>query len=595
MWKRRKIRKSIFIFVLTLAAAKSNFDGSHSQHYAKSHGQSNAFSNSSSSNSDFDSQISNSFSRSSPSTSTSTSTSTLPSEKLSNAASLVEVYEHEFYDLERKAWVGGSNPSVTHRWTSSPTNLDANTKVLPPPPQLMPPKGYDFTSEWKIDVTGSTSIRDELGWEYFIDNHDHVQSGSGSVANGRRRRRWLRGVAFNTYVEEGEEEKGSADKRVGNTTKAMSMQQSSESTITDKSKHPISEKKKLKRNRFRKKIFKELGDSYNFKGYGVSLNKSMLNRQTCGIILRLPLTSHFDFFEMRPWLPLLTSSCSFHYPLMRGTLSINASLPVALFKYIVLTLWDQTKFAFTLIWYLIAKTIVIDILGILILSNIAKILGFGTKNLGQHEKIRYDARGEPIESKNVITSLKIFQDYPKAPLKRDIQYSTRISERLGVSLSWHFTDENGPNIRWTWFHSYLPTIEHIGDVSQNMIYPFVKNKKKQHPPLDASKVKEWLRQKIGSFGLTWGGFAPERPFYFCSTTLSLSGFYYGGQSLKKLYTAPQRLFSSADSPITKQKTSSPSRMTSKVDRNKREKHFQEIIQDSDDLECEIIDVKVSAS
>lgn len=561
MPKYRKNRKSVFIFVLTLAVAKSNFDGS--QHPTKSHDK--AYFPNTNSDSDESQRIPTSFWR----------PSTLPSEKLSNAANLVEVYEHEFYDLERKAWVGGSNPNLTYRWTSSPTNLETNTKILPPPPQLMPPKGYDFTSEWKIDVTGSSSIRDELGWEYFIDKNDHKQS----AANGRRRRRWLRGVAFNTYVEE-----VYPNSTVCNTTKARSIQYSP----IDHPKPSRSEKKILVRNRAKKKIFKELGDSFNFKGYGLSLNKSILDRQTCGIILRLPLTAHFDFFEMRPWLPLLTSTCSLHFPL-KGTLSVNASLPVALLKYIALTFWDQAKFGFTVIWYLITKTIVIDILGVLILSNIAKALGFGTKKINEDEKIRYDARGEPIGKRSIVASLKIFQDYPQAPLKRNVKYSSKITDRLGVSLSWQFNDEKGPKVKLTWFHSYLPTIEHLGDLTQNMINPFVKEIKPA--PLDFSQLKKWLRQKVGSFGLIWGGFASEPPFYFCSTTLSLSGFYYGGQSLKKLYTIPQKLLFSTD-PVTNKKSST--RMT-KVDKSKREKHFQDIIEESDDLECEIIDMKVSAS
>mmetsp|Transcript_25105 Transcript_25105/g.37555 ORF Transcript_25105/g.37555 Transcript_25105/m.37555 type:complete len:522 (-) Transcript_25105:938-2503(-) len=520
-------------------------------------------------------------------------------------------------------------------------------------------------------------------------------------------------------------------------TKTMTKKMKSTSTSKSKSKQL---KKKyliaLQQQLQQHKLFKELSDSFNFKGYGLSFNKSFLHRQACGIVFRLPLTSHFDFFEMRPWLPIFTSTFGLYFPSLfaflfplhvlqlrqhehqherqhehqrqnqhqhqrlpvsmsmlmpRGTFSINASLPVALLKYVLLTLWDQIQFGFTLIWYFISKTIVVDILGILILSNVGKILGFGSKTSsgsgsgngidnedgnedGEQGKIRYDAQGEPIDSSNnsnnnnnnnnnnfVASSLKLFKDYPQAPTKRKIQYSTRISDRVGISITfiWQFdtAEENGgsgtrlllptrPKVKCTWFHSYLPTMEHIGDVTtQNvnavMNHPFVmklrnddptntqtqtsKPKPKQKPKpkpkktRDVSKeVKEWLRQKVGSLGVTWGGFfTSEPPFYSCSATLSLSGFYYGGQSLKKLYeyaaagastctAVPQKIFSSAVggivTPVSKSKsrsmttgTATATTTTTKVDRNKREKHLKDILQESDDLECEIIDVKVKAS
>lgn len=131
----------------------------------------------------------------------------LRDENLSNIVNLVEVWEHEFYDIDRKAWIGGSGQNMTQRWTSSPANNDNQSKILPPPPQLLPPKGYNYTSEWKIDVTGSTCIRDELGWEYFIDKSDR-----------RRRRRWLRSVALNTYCEE-----TSTKSMLSNSTKPLSI------------------------------------------------------------------------------------------------------------------------------------------------------------------------------------------------------------------------------------------------------------------------------------------------------------------------------------------------------------------------------------
>ena len=491
---------------------------------------------------------------------------TLRDENLSSIVNLVEVWEHEFYDIDRKAWIGGSGQNMTQRWTSSPANNDNQWKILPPPPQLLPPKGYNYTSEWKIDITGSTCIRDELGWEYFIDKSDR-----------RRRRRWLRSVALNTYSEE------TSTKTIhSNSKKPLSIR----SPLFYKS--LFSSKEAKIRNYINKKMIKAIRDSFNFKGYGLSCQKSMFDRQSCGIILRLPLTIHFDFFETRPWLPLLTSTCALHFP-FKGTFSINASLPVALLKYMFLTLWDQIKFGFTLVWYVITKTIIIDIIGVLLLSNLGKMLGFGKKDTELSNKIKYNHKGEIIENKaKILPAIKLFQNYPALPLKRNLRYSSSISERVGVSLTWQCSTEKGVQLKCSWWHSILPTIEHIGDVSKSAIKPFIEMNSQMNSNAQLIMINEWLRRKVGSFGLTWGRFTEQQQsFYSCNAMLSLSGFYYGTESMKKIYSAPKRLFVTES-----KKIKTP---TIKKSQTRRESNLHHIMKETEDSQCEIIDVKISAS
>lgn len=492
----------------------------------------------------------------------------LPDENLSHIVNLVEVWEHEFYDIDRKAWIGGSGKNMTQRWTSSPTTSDIQSKILPPPPQLVPPRGYNYTSDWKIDITGSTSIRDELGWEYFIDKSDR-----------RRRRRWLRSVALNTYSEE-----TSTKSILSNSTKPLSIS----SSLFHR--NLFFSREAIIRNYINKKVIRAIKDSFNFKGYGLSCQKSMFDRQSCGITLRLPLTVHFDFFETRPWLPLLTSTCALHFP-FKGAFSINASLPVALLKYIFLTLWDQIKFGITFVWYVIAKTIMIDIVGVLILSNIGKMLGFGNNEneSNNNNKIKYNHKGEIIENKGkMLQAIKIFQDYPSLPLKRNIKYSSRISERVGVSLTWQCSRDKGVQLKCSWWHCILPTIEHIGDVSRNVIKPFIDTNSQITNNVQLMVINEWLRRKVGSFGFIWGKFTEhQKPFYSCNAFLSLSGFYYGSQSIKKIYSVPGRLFVT---PPNKVKTS-----RIKKSETRRETNLKHVLRESDDSQCEIIDVKISAS
>jgi hypothetical protein len=429
-------------------------------------------------------------------------------------ASLVEVYEQEFYDIERKAWVGGSGPGITQRWTTSPTAAEGEDEKILPPPQLLPPTGYDYTSDWKIDVTGSSSIRDELGWEYFIHKSDR-----------RRRRRWLRSIAQTTYKGPIHSE---STKSIISMIPAIFNRTSSSLKDMGISKY------------VHKKVIKTIQDSFNFKGYGITLNKSILRRQNCGITFRLPLTNHFDFFETRPWLPLLTSTCALYFPI-RGTFSLNASLPVAYLRFALLTLYDNLIFCLTVVWYAITKTFISDIIGIMILSNLGKILGFG-KTGSKDKEVKYDQEGNIIDDEKFIFSwVEMFHKYPSLPKKRVMKYSTQISERLGVSFTWRCRKGHGVDFKFSWFHSFLPTIQHMGEKMSST--SLMKQITENNPQIASyMTVSDWLRQKVGSLGIVWGGFNDEPPLYTCNAALSLSGFYYGGESLKSLSSLPKKLF-----------------------------------------------------
>ena len=101
-------------------------------------------------------------------------------------------------------------------------------------------------------------------------------------------------------------------------------------------------------------------------------------------------------------------------------------------------------------------------------------------------------------------------------------------------------------------------------------------------------INEWLRRKVGSFGFTWGRFTEQQQsFYSCNAMLSLSGFYYGTESIKKIYSAPGRLFVTEPNII---KTP-----TIKKSQTRRESNLQHIMKGTEDAQCEIIDVKISAS
>lgn len=248
-------------------------------------------------------------------------------------------------------------------------------------------------------------------------------------------------------------------------------------------------------------------DYFNFKG-GLMLHKSLLSREGFGVAFRFPISYHFNCFESRPWIPLLTSSCGLYFP-FRGIFSLHASLPAAYLRYPFLTVADQMKFASTVIWYFISKTILTDsTVGMLILSSTGKRIGLKSKHYKNHSDRKI------LKQKGRVCS-KI---YSSSPLKKDLRYAS--SERIGISISWQYSVYNGVEVKCSWWHSIfptilLPTIEHVGDMTVNLMKPYAEKTS------FLASHGNWLRQKVRSLGFVWGGFAKEDPFY-SNLALSLS-------------------------------------------------------------------------
>jgi len=262
---------------------------------------------------------------------------------------LIEVYEHEHFDTQRNTWIGGSGSSSSssslstskpsssssssqQRWTSSPTNDgDSTTKHMSPPPQILAPEGYQFTSNWNIDVSGGN--KDELGWEYFVIGQQS-ESGEG-VGPKRRSRHWLRTYAMipTTIIP-----------TTGTTTTTQSKSSLSSKATTTPRPLPSSAITKPKPNyhhhpkiiNLKNTILRPIYDSFNFKGYGLTFFKSLVSLRSFGLSLRLPLTTHFDLFDRRPWLPLCNLSGGMFYnskDYLAGCVVLSASLPVEVVRW----------------------------------------------------------------------------------------------------------------------------------------------------------------------------------------------------------------------------------------------------------------------
>ncbi len=570
------------------------------------------------------------------------------------SSSLVEVYEHEYYDKQKLEWMGGdgiSNTNVnatssstdsnssskTQRWTSSPlpSHRNQNTKYLPPPSQLPPPRGYEYSSDWKIDVTGKS--KDELGWEYFIDQKEGI---------GRRRRRWLRTVSVletssppSTTSEAKKTSSSSSNSssiipKIPSAISKVSQQRTTSSPSTLKRSTAGARSIRMPQ-KITPKIIKELQDSFNFKGYGLNLYKSLLYKNACGIGWRLPLTPNFEFMESRPYLPLVTSSVILYYPL-RCSVNFNASLPVELFQWCIYAMLDWCLWSMLMLQCM-TKTIVLDFTGRLIVWNslkaLGKILAFGEVRSENHDdsdteedgvniqdksstksnakkKKRQALGSSSLSTKSSIASIDIENTdglvilgrvYPSIPVRRAITYHQGISDRLGLSVSAQISEREGIRFRWSWWHAYMPTIDLLGSTVDNFVAALTKKK----PKIRGDAVSEWLRQKFASLGITWGGFTPEPPYYSCTAIFSLSGFYYSGEVLRKLCSSmflKGPLLSALADPSSKANMNKGSaidagRSKAKLGRRLRREGLNEVnITDmsSAESEMELINVKVGA-
>ena len=454
-----------------------------------------------------------------------------------SSSRLVEVYEHEFYSKANQIWIGGTGTSKNNtsvsRWSSTSLPND-KVKHLPPPSELSPPKGYKYEGEWMIDMTSER--KDELGWEYYLDE-------KGEEKIGRRRRRWLR-----TVVKKQPEVHASREGVDGE--RNVPLAQTSIHVPNIYPKYHLPHKVYV--------LFQPFRDSFNFKGYGLSLYKSLIY-PSFGFTLRMPITTHFDIFEMRPYIPSIATSMSFSCRPYKLVLNLNCSLPVEVIKTIWWIVLDWTMWMFKIVMSLL-ETVVIDLIWKIVCINcIGKVLELGQKflhgimrssdsghqrtNDSFHPKKGHRAEDVVLISRHGATILG--RQYPKIPSKRSIIYSQNTVQRLGITAAMHLSHEKGLEFRYSWWNTYFSTVEYYQSVIKSWLkgitFPTLTAPALLQTYLFHLQQREQMKQLNirllnALFGIIWGGFTPEAPYYTCTAMLSMSGFYsiYGSESLKHL-------------------------------------------------------------
>jgi len=187
--------------------------------------------------------------------------------------------------------------------SSSSNNNITNTKSLLQ--SVTCPEGFEWDSDWKIvahsaaaaggsnggsngspvelqqnihgnsNANANANDENKYGWEYYNErrNYDDVYE--------FRKRRWLRSIKLKDVMVEEEEGEGEVHGDV--------LVDGSLSTVKQAS------KVSTRMNNWKYKV----QEQYNWKGFSFALYKSLIWRNSAGLMCKVPLATNFDFIERR--------------------------------------------------------------------------------------------------------------------------------------------------------------------------------------------------------------------------------------------------------------------------------------------------------
>lgn len=317
---------------------------------------------------------------------------------------VLKIIETEAWDADSNSWKAVNGE---HRWSNE------QGEVSPAPTDAQPPPNWDFDGEWNIVVSGS----DALGWEYTFQ----------FLQPPKRKRVWLRGLK----------------------AKPLSLEISSPRRPTGVLSRTLA----------------SIKDSYNFKGFSVRIYKSLLSLEGCGLGVSIPLTMNFDLWDRNPWLPSISSTVGFYFPLTL-TGAVSASIHVAWLNWYLETVLFFIPRLLTVLFY---KFVIPAVWA----AATAVLLPLG---LGM----------PPIP------------ELPRMDIPRPNNQSGT-SERVGCSLSYRWSKRRGIEWRFNYWHSYLRTL--------------------------MAARSAWWDKHAGSLGLSTGYPLPLPPHYSCALCLGLNGLY----------------------------------------------------------------------
>jgi hypothetical protein len=210
-------------------------------------------------------------------------------------------------------------------------------------------------------------------------------------------------------------------------------------------------------------LLKQLMDDWNWKGYGISLYKSILTLKQCGIAFRIPLINNWDWWDSNPALPSLTLMICMYYPL-NISWCVTSSMNVVVLKcwlaqgllLLRAGVWKFLHHVWSALW------------------TILSVLLYPVQQKWRPAPLELDRR-----SSDALTRCK----------ERLPAYKSDIQERLGVSYWCRWRPVLGIDTRVSMWHLYMPTLEVYSQL------------------LTGSREKlfgQWWKSHFASFGLDSG-------------------------------------------------------------------------------------------
>jgi hypothetical protein len=177
--------------------------------------------------------------------------------------------------------------------------LSEKNETSRPPQLILPPDGYCFSSEWKIDKNNQTSL-DNQGWIEFLE----VPPTDGGSVKRKRRRRWVRSIQPISSSDEILLHQGSLMPAGNIQDTAIN---STELTFISSNVSITSHKKKKKKKTLLTRLIRSMKKEFRFKGFGWTVVKSVLSKEAFGAGLKIPISSNFDVIERCPYIPIISS------------------------------------------------------------------------------------------------------------------------------------------------------------------------------------------------------------------------------------------------------------------------------------------------
>jgi hypothetical protein len=180
-------------------------------------------------------------------------------------------------------------------------------------------------------------------------------------------------------------------------------------------------------------VWNRLRDDFSFKGYGISVYKSLMALNKAGIAFRIPLLNHWDWWDSNPALPSIGLMLCAYYP-FNLSVGLTSSMRMD-----VLKCWLARS-------VLLAQAAVLQLLHHLLsaLWIIVSLLLYPLQQKWSDTPCQLDQLAAKLASKSKEVSAS---------------YQSEIQERLGTTFWYRWTPTAGFDARISVWHLYMPTLE----------------------------------------------------------------------------------------------------------------------------------------